>query len=149
MDIPILKAISSSQKTQIRGSRSLFSNFIIHREQLNSRRRVSMAKLSGGGVVAKNIGAVFTTKEEKDRILNLPSTATSAPTPVPTGDCPVNFNALNLKYRELAGLTVDFVKLITINGFMVTVETYNIQTSNYDTYTFPLFEVNTLYPSLY
>jgi hypothetical protein len=73
MDIPILKAISSSQKTQMRGARTIFANSILQREEVNSGRKVSTAKLSGSDVTAKSMGAVFTTKEEKDRILQIPS----------------------------------------------------------------------------
>lgn len=129
MSYPIQKPILSSEKTQIRNSRMVFANFIAQRQQVNFGDKIFTPKFTASDMTTKNMGALFTTKEEEDLILNLPSTVVN--------DCPVNFNVVNAFYQTNTGI-VDFFKVISINGTNITFQANNI------TYTRPLFQMNSV-----
>ena len=74
MSYPIQKPILSSEKTQIRKSRMVFANFVLQRQQVEFNDKIFTPKFTASDVTIKNAGALFTTTEERDRILNLPST---------------------------------------------------------------------------
>jgi len=110
----------------------VFANFVSQRQQVDFGDKIFTPKFTASDVTTKNLGAVFTTKEEKDRILKLPSTGTSG-----TNDCPVNFNVLNAYYQTNTGI-VDNYKVISINGSNITFQVGNT------TFTQTLFQMNSL-----
>jgi hypothetical protein len=137
MSYPIQKPILSSEKTQIRNSRMVFANFVSQRQQVDFSNKIFTLKLTAGDLTSKNAGALFTTKEERDRILNLPSTGTSG-----VSDCPVNFNVLNAFLRALTGASIDIIKILTIVGGNITIQLYDSNASEYVTQPpFPIFEM--------
>ena len=108
----------------------VFANFVSQRQQVDFGDKIFTPKFTASDMTTKNTGALFTTKEERDFILNLPSTGTSG-----TNDCPVNFNAVNALYQTNTGI-VDNYKVISINGSNITFQAGN------QTFTQPLFQMN-------
>lgn len=113
MSYPIQKPILSSEKTQIRNSRMVFANFVSQRQQVNFGDKIFTPKFTASDVTTKNMGALFTTKEERDLILNLPSTVVN--------DCPVNFNVTNALYKANTGID-NFFKIVSIDGSNITIQ---------------------------
>ena len=116
MSYPIQKPILSSEKTQIRNSRMIFANFIAQRQQVNFGDKIFTPKFTASDVTTKNMGALFTTKEEEDLILNLPSTVVN--------DCPVNFNVANALYKANIGID-NFFKIVSIDGSNITLQVFD------------------------
>lgn len=136
MSYPIQKPILSSEKTQIRNSRMVFANFIAQRQQVNFGDKIFTPKFTASDMTIKNMGALFTTKEEEDLILNLPSTVVS--------DCPVNFNAVNATYLTNTGVD-NYFKLLTINGTNITIQVHDPINGGYITLPpRPIIEMNSI-----
>jgi hypothetical protein len=117
----------------------VFANFIAQRQQVNFGDKIFTPKFTASDVPIKNAGALFTTTEERDRILNLPSTGTSG-----VSDCPINFNAVNATYLTNTGVD-NYFKLLTINGTNITIQVHDPINGGYITLPpRPIIEMNSI-----
>jgi hypothetical protein len=109
----------------------VFANFIAQRQQVNFGDKIFTPKFTASDMTTKNMGALFTTKEEEDLILNLPSTVVN--------DCPVNFNVTNALYKANTGID-NFFKIVSIDGSNITLQVFD--QGGYITLQYSLFEMH-------